>query len=414
MYATIYDAVKDIFGWDIPYLKLLQSFGFFVAISFLLCAFVFAKELHRKTNEGLLPSSTRKFMVGHPATQSELIGQFVIGYLIGWKFISSFLDYKNFSEDPRGWILSSHGSVVIGLITGGIAAGYLYWRSHKKKLEKPIEKEEKTTAADHVGTMTLIAAAFGFLGAKLFHILENFGSFLENPGDMIFSFSGLTMYGGLILGSVAVLYYAHKKKYGILHVMDACAPGLFLAYGVGRLGCHVSGDGDWGIVNTAPKPGWLNWAPDWFWSYDYPNNVNGTCVPNDLDPKYMEAPWSLQTIFCDPPRLVEPVYPTPLYEAIICIALFGVFWALRRRFITPGFMFACYMIFNGLERFFIELIRVNTTLFTIGSFRVTQAEFIAFSLVTLGVAFAIWTKKRKQPPTRTSAPGHSGTETATE
>lgn len=395
MYATIYDAVKDIFGWDIPYLKLLQSFGFFVAIAFLLCAFVFAKELHRKTVQGLLPWSTRKIEIGHPATQSELIGQFVIGYIIGWKFIASFFDYKDFSEDPRAWILSSHGSVIIGLITGGIFAGFLYWRSHKKKLDKPIVKEEKTSAADHVGTMTLIAAAFGFLGAKLFHILENFGSFLEDPGDMLFSFSGLTMYGGLILGSAAVLYYAYKKGFSILHVMDACAPGLFLAYGVGRLGCHISGDGDWGIVNTAAKPGWLSWAPDWFWSYDYPNNVNGTCNPNDNDPAY-----DMANLFCDPesPRLVAPVFPTPLYEALICISLFGIFWVLRKRFVTPGFMFACYMIFNGLERFFIELIRVNTTLFTIGSFRVTQAEFIAFMLVACGAGLAVWTKKRKQSP----------------
>jgi len=242
--------------------------------------------------------------------------------------------------------------------------------------------------------MTLIAAGFGFLGAKIFHILENFGSFLEDPGDMLFSFSGLTMYGGLILGSIAVLVYAHKKKFNILHVMDACAPGLFLAYGFGRLGCQVSGDGDWGVVNTAPKPGWLSWAPDWLWSYNYPNNVNGAVIPNDLDPKYQSPEWVVKVITQSPADgLVEPVFPTPLYEAILCISLFAIFWMLRKRFVTPGLLFACYMIFNGLERFTIELIRVNTTLFTIGNFRVTQAEFIAFSLVTLGTAFAFWTKR---------------------
>jgi prolipoprotein diacylglyceryltransferase len=183
----------------------------------------------------------------------------------------------------------------------------------------------------------------------------------------------------------------------ILHVMDACAPGLFLAYGVGRLGCHVSGDGDWGIVNNNPKPGWL---PDWAWAYDYPNNVNGTIIPNDLDPKYMnDEVWQVKRMLMgDEIRLLEPVYPTSLYEAVICIGLFFVFWAIRKRVITPGLLFACYLIFNGLERFTIELIRVNTTLFTIGSFRVTQAEFIAFCLVAAGVAMAVWTKKRKQPP----------------
>lgn len=403
MYATIYDAVKDLFGIEIVHLKLLQSFGFFVAISFLLCAYFFSKDLLRKSNEGLLPTTSRKGTVGHAATQSELIGQFAIGFLVGWKLIGSFVDYTRFSENPRAWILSGTGSILWGIIIGGAFTGFLYWRSNKKKEEKPREIEIKVTAADHVGTMTLIAAAFGFLGAKIFHILENFGSFLEDPGDMLFSFSGLTMYGGLILGSIAVLVYANKQKFNILHVMDACAPGLFLAYGVGRLGCQVAGDGDWGIVNTNPKPGWLSWAPDWLWSYDYPNNVNGTIIPNDLDPKYQSPEWTLKLMFSNDPdhiKLVEPVFPTPLYESLICIGLFFLFWAFRKRIITPGLLFALYMIFNGVERFCIELIRVNTTLFTLGNFRVTQAEFIAFSLVTLGVAMAFWTKKRKQnqPP----------------
>ncbi len=398
MYATIYDAVKDIFGWEIPFLKLLQSFGFFVALSFLLCAFFFAKELNRKESENLLKATFRKKIVGARASQSELIGQFIIGFLLGWKLLSIPFDNGNFAEDPRAYILSSNGNIFIGALVGGMFAAYRYWDANRKRLPEPKEVDEKISPADHVGNMTLIAAGFGFLGAKIFHILENFGSFLEDPGEMFFSFSGLTMYGGLILGSVAVLVYAHKQGFGILHVMDACAPGLFLAYGWGRLGCQVSGDGDWGIVNTAPQPSWMSFLPEWFWKYDYPNNVNRTCNPNDNDPKY-----DLANLLCDPehPRLMDTVFPTPLYEAITCILLFAVFWMLRKRFITPGLLFATFMIFNGIERFLIELIRVNTTLFTIGSFRVTQAEFIAFSLVTLGTGFAIWVKKRNKKATTT-------------
>lgn len=412
MYATIYDAVKDLFGLDIVHLKLLQSFGFFVAIAFLLCAFFFAKELRRKSREGLLPLSHKRVLFGEPYAQNEMLMQAFFGFLIGWKLIGSFTDYDTFAQDPRGWVLSGHGSLFWGVIGAAVLYGIYYWLNTKRTKNKPVEKEIEVTAAEHVGTMTLIAALFGFIGAKLFHILENFGSFLEDPGDMVFSFSGLTMYGGLILGSVAVLVYAHKKGMNILHVMDACAPGLFLAYGVGRLGCQISGDGDWGIVNNNPKPGWLSWAPDWAWSYNYPNNVNGTMVPNDLDPKYLEDQWQLKMMLTSKEHiaLLEPVYPTPLYEALICIALFVVFWAIRKRVVTPGFLFACYLIFNGLERFFIELIRVNTTLFTLGSFRVTQAEFIAFCLVTAGVALAVWTKKRKQPP----LPPKTDTSTATD
>ena len=398
MYATIYDAVKDLFGWDIIHLKLLQSFGFFVAISFLLCAMVFSWELKRKSRLGFLPLSHKKVMDGLPYTQNEMITQSALGFLLGWKLIGSFTDYAVFSENPRGWVLSGQGSILWGVICAGAMYGYYYWINTKRAKKKPEEKEIEITSAEHVGSMTLIAALFGFMGAKIFHILENFGSFLDKPGDMIFSFSGLTMYGGLIMGSVAVLVYAHRKGMNIFHVMDACAPGLFLAYGVGRLGCHVSGDGDWGIVNKAPKPDWLSWAPDWAWAYDYPNNVNGTVIPNDLDPSYLQ--WQVNSMF-NPTgeiRLLEPVFPTPFYEAIICIGLFFLFWSLRKKFLTPGVLFGCYLILNGVERFTIELIRVNTTLFTLGSFRVTQAEFIAFCLVTIGVAMTVWAKKRKYDP----------------
>ncbi|MBI3509723.1 MAG: prolipoprotein diacylglyceryl transferase [Bacteroidetes bacterium] len=400
MYPTIYDAVKDLFHISIPFLKLLQSFGFFVAIAFLLCAWVFAKELHRKELLGLLQPTFRKVMIGVKATQGEIALQFFFGFLIGWKLISIPFT-KDFSADPRAFMLSMKGNIFIGL-AGGAALAFLKWKmSEKKKLAEPIEQEEKVSAADHVGNMTLLAAGFGFLGAKIFHILENFKEFLSDPSKMFFSFSGLTMYGGLILGGAAVLVYAHKKGFGIFHVMDACAPGLMLAYGVGRLGCHVSGDGDWGIVNKSPQPSWLHFLPKWIWAYDYPNNVNGVFNPytDEHSKEYMMA--QVQGMLSgNEVRLVDPVFPTPFYEAFICILLFGIFWMFRKKFSSPGLLFSVYLIANGVERFFIELIRVNTTLFHIGSFRMTQAELIAIVLILLGSYGVYWTKKKNKniPP----------------
>ncbi|CAN5868569.1 hypothetical protein BH11BAC7_BH11BAC7_13220 [soil metagenome] len=393
MYPTIYDAVKDIFGISIPHLKLLQSFGFFVAISFLLCAWAFAKELNRKEVQGYFKPAFRKVVKGLAATKSELTAQFVFGFVVGYKLIGSFTDYKTFSIDPRAWTLSTQGSIISGVAVGLALAFIRYKQSEKQRLKEPIEIEEKSWAGDHVGNMTLIAAFFGFLGAKIFHILENFGDFLAAPGDMLFSFSGLTMYGGLILGSIAVLYYARKQGFNIFHVMDACAPGLFLAYGFGRFGCQVAGDGDWGIVNTKPAPGWISWLPDWLWAYDYPNNVNHTCNPY-TDPN--SSDYIMAQLMCDPEHihLVAPVFPTPLYEAIVNILFFAILWSQRKKFVSPGALFSVYLIFNGLERFFIELIRVNTTLFKIGSYHVTQAELIALCLVLLGVMGLIWTKRR--------------------
>jgi len=393
MYPTIYDAVKDLFGISIPFLKLLQSFGFFVAISFLISAWVFAKELARKEKLGLLKATIRKVTTGIAATSSEIASQILFGFLIGWKFISIPFLSAVFNEDPRAYMLSFEGNIYIG-IAAGCAFGFWKWKStQKNKLAESKEIEETVGAAEHIGNMTMVAALFGFLGAKIFHMLENFSDFLEAPGEMFFSFSGLTMYGGLILGGIAVLVYAKKQGFNIFHVMDACAPGLFLAYGIGRLGCQISGDGDWGIVNLAPKPGWLNFLPDWIWAYDYPNNVNQTCNPytNPNSIEYIQA-----QLMCDPEniRLAAPVFPTPLYESFVNIIFFFILWSQRKKFSSPGALFCVYLIFNGLERFLVELIRVNTTLFKIGMYHVTQAEIIALGLMTLGGLGLVWTKKR--------------------
>lgn len=395
MYPSLYDAFKDLFGLDWPGMRLVQSFGFFVAIAFLLSGWLFARELRRKQAEGLLKGSTRKELIGAKASMGELFAQFAFGFLIGWKFLSiPFAD--NFNADPRAYVLSGEGNLLLGILTGIISAAWRWYSANKKALPEPKEQEVAVNAADHVGNMTLVAALFGFLGAKLFHVLENIPSFLGDGGgerlqSTVFSFSGLTMYGGLILGSIAVLVYAHRNGLKVLHVMDASAPAIMLGYGVGRIGCHVSGDGDWGIVNTAQKPSWMGFLPDWFWAYDYPNNVNGVCNPwPDYDPRYAQT-------FCDfqeTPHLVLPVFPTPFYEAITCILLAVLLWRIRKRFVVPGLFFSVYLMLNGAERFFVELIRQNEILFHIGNWGVTQAELIAFCLFVVGSIGLWWTKNR--------------------
>lgn len=388
MYATLYDAFKDIFGVSWPVLKLLQSFGFFVAVAFLFASWLFARELRRKEALGLLQPSFTTIKKGVPAPTSELVIQFVIGFLVGYKLLGLFFAGAEAGADPRNYLLSSKGNIFLG-IAGGAALAYWRWREsekERKEFPEPKELEHKISPAEHVGNMTLLAAGFGFLGAKLFHILENFREFLHDPSEMIFSFSGLTMYGGLILGGGAVLWYARKKKLNLWHVMDACAPGLILAYGIGRMGCHVAGDGDWGVVNTAPKPGWMSFLPDWFWAYSYPHNVNSEGV---------RIPGCLEEFHCS--QLPQPVFPTPMYESLLGILIFVILWQMRKKISTPGLLFSIYLIFNGLERFFIELIRVNNTLFSIGSFRVTQAEFIALTLVLLGLFGVYYTRKNNRP-----------------
>jgi prolipoprotein diacylglyceryltransferase len=205
------------------------------------------------------------------------------------------------------------------------------------------------------------------------------------------------------------------------------APALILAYAVGRIGCQVSGDGDWGILNSAyvttpalevkpasnaefqqalnthqafysrhvrvdttntiphksfPAPSWM---PEWMVAYHYPNNVisEGVKIPGCEDQ------------YCS--YLPIPVFPTAFYETVICLVLFGILWALRKRMLIPGTLFAVYLVLNGLERFFIEKIRVNTK-YSILGFHPTQAELIAASLIIIGAALYFFLRSSRFSP----------------
>lgn len=383
MYPSIYYAVKDLFGLDLPFLKMVQSFGFFVAVAFLVAAYFWTLELKRKEKEGLIGSTTVKILKGAKATTAELITSAIIGFLIGYKVVFIILNFSAFTENTQGFILSTQGNLLGAIIFAALSAYLKYREKEKTKLDKPVWVEEEMHPYQHVGNMTLIAAFAGIIGAKIFHNLENWDDFIADPIDALLSFSGLTMYGGLILASAALIYYGHKNKIAVTHLIDSSVPSLMLGYAIGRVGCHVSGDGDWGIDNVSPKPSWLNWAPDWVWAYDYPHNVNGVGEPmaNCFDGKY-----------CN--HLVPPVFPTPFYETIMCVGIFFVLWYLRKRITTPGMLFSVYLIFNGVERFFIEKIRVNT-LYHIGDFSFTQAELISTILFILGVT-GIWFFKKTE------------------
>jgi hypothetical protein len=113
----------------------------------------------------------------------------------------------------------------------------------------------------------------GLVGARLFHILEYPREFLADPMAMLLSRSGFTIFGGLIVGLVVSLLYCRRKHARIPVMLDAGAPALMLAYAIGRIGCQISGDGDWGIAaDLSAKPGWL---PTWLWAQMYTGNVAG-------------------------------------------------------------------------------------------------------------------------------------------
>lgn len=390
MYPTLYHAFYDLLGVEWTWAKMLNSFGFFVALAFIIASNLMAMELKRKEKLGQFVPSVKKITIGGPPDWMDILTNAFIGFIIGWKFVFLILNSSRlFSQgSPTSYIFSSQGYWALGL---ALAAGFGYWRyAYYKKQQLPTPQEKTVTVHvfEHTGTITFVAAIFGIAGAKLFHLFENpkeFVQFFTDPNLESF-LSGLTVYGGLILGAIGVLVYAKKNNIHPLHLCDATAPALILAYGIGRIGCQVSGDGDWGITNAAPIPNWLSWLPDWVWAYDYPNNVNGVGVPmqNGL---IFEGYGT---------HLPVPVFPTPIYETSMTVVIFGILWMLRKRIKTPGLIISLYLMFNGIERFLIEQIRVNNQFDLLG-ITATQAQVISVCFFLTGLGLFLFFYKKRQP-----------------
>ncbi len=295
--------------------------------------------------------------------------------------LEMFLDYDSLVANPQKFLLSGKGSW-FGALAGGVYGYYSQSKEAKLLIGKKTEIVNKQVHPYQLmGNIVGIAAIGGILGAKIFHNLENLDEFFADPVSAILSFSGLTFYGGLIVAAIGIIYYTSKNNIPWYHMIDSAAVGLMIAYGIGRVGCHLSGDGDWGIDNLSPKPEALAFLPDWFWSYNYPHNVLGEGIP---------IPG------CDGPhcaQLPNPVFPTPLYEAITCILLALGLWFFRKKFKTPGVFFFTYLILNGIERFSIEKIRVNTTYNIFGN-AITQAELISSVFVILGIVGVFYMKNK--------------------
>lgn len=259
-------------------------------------------------------------------------------------------------------ILFEIGPITIysfGLMMGiaFIMANYLLVKEFRRKGLPP----------EKAGTITLIALVAGVAGSKLFSVFENWDSFAADPMGELFSASGLTFYGGLILATVGILLYVRKQKLGFLRVADAASPSLILAYGIGRIGCQLAGDGDYGIPSDVP------------WAMTYPE---GTVPTNAYfsNGQLTHLGELYQIIF--PGRDVPdqiPVHPTPVYETLAAFAIFAFLWMIRKRPMAAGMIFGLYLVLAGLERLLVEFIRLNPEY---GSF--SQAQWISLGMIALG------------------------------
>ena len=380
MFPTLSHLIEYISGVFIP--LPFKTFGFFIAMAFLAGSWFIAKDLTEKNNAGVIPTTRKKVVLGKPTSIKDFLRHALVGLVAGFKGLFAYNNYDYFIDDTFSFLFSMQGSG-IGALTGlAIGLAYTFYLKKTNKFTDIETKDEDVKPQELTANILLISAGAGLVGAKIFHQLENWDDFIADPMGQLLSGGGLTFYGGLICGAAAVILYV--RKYGIKTgvIADAMAAPLMLAYGIGRVGCHMSGDGDWGIANLKPKPEWLQFLPDWMWAYTYPNNVirAGERMADCTDPL---------GVYCY--ELANPVYPTAVYEAMMGIILFTIIWKLRNSFSTPGMLFGVYLIFNGLERFSIEKIRINNELYN----GLTQAEMISAGLIVLGLSLFFWLKKKE-------------------
>ena len=329
---------------------MISIFGVFIVLAFASAYFVFRSEYKRKESEGLIQPFMRTVR-SLPPLAGGLLGLIVGGKLLYW-----WSHRGVYIGTPQDFVFSLQGSWI-----GGGATGIVAWWLTRRRYQPP--RKELIHPYQLMDPLLLYCGLGGFAGAIGF-------AFLENPRHI--GFNGLNFYGALIAGTLVYLYI--NRRYGIRPAIaaDIGSPGMMLAYAVGRMGCHLAGDGDWGIVNENPRPSWLNWLPDWAWAYRYPHNSihQGSYIPGCTGN------------YCT--ELTIPVYPTPLYESIGCLLLFFLLWKLRRKIKKPGLLFAIFALLNGTERLLIEFIRI-TPRYAIGHWKISQAQLLAIGWIVAGL-----------------------------
>jgi phosphatidylglycerol:prolipoprotein diacylglycerol transferase len=226
---------------------------------------------------------------------------------------------------------------------GFVACGLLVAR-RLRELDKPVDWAYEIVFAALVG---------GVIGARAYYVIENYSSVKHDLLGSVFSGSGLVWYGGAIGGAIGVVAWMRWREVLELRMFDMCATALALGYAIGRVGCQVSGDGDYGIRSSLP------------WAMGYPHGTLPT------------------------PAGVR-VQPTPIYETVAMCLLAYLLWCLRDR-VRPGVVFALYLLLSGLERFLVEFVRRNNEV--LAGLTSPQLESLALALIG-AVWLAVMVRRR--------------------
>lgn len=228
---------------------------------------------------------------------------------------------------------------------GFLACGAIIAR-RLRELEKPVDWSYEIVFAALIG---------GLVGARGYFVIQNYSEVKHDLLGSIFSGSGLVWYGGAIGGAIGVIAWMRWRDMLNLVAFDMCVTVLALGYGIGRIGCQVSGDGDYGIPSKLP------------WAMGYPHGT----VPT-------------------PPGVA--VQPTPIYETLAMCLLAYVLWKLRDR-VRPGIILALYLTFSGLERLLVEFIRRNKEVLA----GLTSPQLESIVLIALGLILLASMASRREP-----------------
>jgi phosphatidylglycerol:prolipoprotein diacylglycerol transferase len=225
-----------------------------------------------------------------------------------------------------------------------VAAGALVAR-RLKEIGKPV---------DWAYEIAFAALAGGFVGARLYYMAQHWDDVRDDVFGSVFSGEGLVWYGGAIGGALAVFGWAWYRGFLTLALLDLAAPALALGYAIGRIGCQLSGDGDYGRASDLP------------WAMSYPDGT----VPT-----------------------TDNVHPTPVYETLAMGVVAWLLWNWRDRF-RPGVLFAVYLVLAGAERFLVEFVRRNDEV--LAGLTAPQLESVA--LMVAGTAWIALAARRSALP----------------
>jgi phosphatidylglycerol:prolipoprotein diacylglycerol transferase len=227
--------------------------------------------------------------------------------------------------------------------------------------------------SSELGTALIVWGAIGGLsGARLYDVFDNWSAYMSHPASIVFSGAGFVWYGGLIGGIIATWLVARYYRVSFLVVADMCAAPLALGMAFGRMGCQLSGDGDWGLPSRLP------------WAMAYPRAIVGWGPDTVLK---LDSHGHLVSGFFPGVR----VQPTPIYEAILYVAIFCFLWSIRKKVSLAGELLYLYLILAGAARFMVEFVRINPRVL----WGLSEAQLISLCMIAAGGIAWYWSARRR-------------------